>query len=211
MSAFLFGEKPRYEQRFSGGPEQRGLYNQLQAATQGRGAGGAFGQAADYYRELLGDTSQDFQAFAAPEQRRFREETIPDLAEQFAGMGSGALSSSGFRNAAVSAGADLGERLGRIRAMLRQQGAQGLSGLGTQGLGQFHENIYHPGKPGLLDQLSPVIGSALGAFGGPVGSAIGGAVGNWIKNRGSSSPYGDQGINRPDQRMEDRYQRDNMG
>ena len=148
--AFLSGTKGKFQQKSLLGPEQQGLYSQLLGAAQGAGAGGAFGQAGDYYRGLLSDNNSTFQSMAAPEMRRFNEEIVPGLAEQFAGMGSGALSSSGFRNAAVNAGTDLSERIGAIRAQLRQQGAAGLMGLGSQGLQQFNENIYRPGRPGFL-------------------------------------------------------------
>lgn len=181
--SFLFGKKGGYSQRSRLGPEQQGLYGQMQSALQGRGAGGAFGQAADYYRGLMSDDSADFQAFAAPEQRRFREETIPGLSEQFAGMGAGGLSSSGFRNAAVGAGTDLSERLGAIRAQLRQQGAQGLTQMGQFGLGDFNENIYTAGQPGLLDFAGP----ALGAIGGPILGAAGQMGANWLQNRFSGN------------------------
>jgi len=183
LSKFFRGTPGRYERRSTLGPEQQPLYQQMQAALQGRGAGGAFGQVADYYRGLLSDDSADFQAFAAPEQRRFREETIPGLSEQFAGMGSGGLSSSGFRNAAVNAGTDLSERLGAIRAQLRQQGAQGLNQMGQFGLGQFNENIYQKGQPGLVDAIGPALGMAAGAFGGPFFGAAGTAAGNWLTNK----------------------------
>lgn len=174
------GTPGKYQQRSTLGPEQQGLYNQMQSALQGKGAGGAFGQTADYYRGLLSDNPADFQAFAAPEMRRFQEETIPGLSEQFAGMGSGGLSSSGFRNAAVSAGTDLSERLGAIRAQLRQQGAQGLQQLGQFGLSpQFQENLYTAGQPGLLDYGSQALGNAAGQYGpGALGQGV-----NWLKNR----------------------------
>jgi hypothetical protein len=182
--SFFTGRRGRYKQRSTLAPEQQPLFAQLQAALQGQGAGGAFGNIADYYRDLLSNDSQAFNAFAAPEQRRFQEETIPGLAEQFAGMGSGGLSSSGFRNAGVQAGTDLSERLGAIRAQLRQQGAQGLSNLGQFGLSpQFNENIYEAGQPGLLDFAGPALGAAGAAFGGPVGAAFGNAAGGWLSNR----------------------------
>lgn len=174
--SFLLGTKGRYRQLPTLGKEQQPLYGQLQAAATGRGAGGAFGEAGDYYRDLLGNNSEDFKAFAAPEMRRFNEDIIPSLSEQFAGMGSGALSSSGFRNAAVNAGTDLSERLGAIRAQLRQQGAQGLMGLGQQGLGQFNENIYEQPTTGLLGAAAQGLGQAAGALG------FGGA-GNWLSNK----------------------------
>lgn len=204
MSSFFFGTPERFEQRSTLGPEQQGLYQQMLRAAQGQGGGGAFGQSADYYRDLLSNDSQTANAMFAPEQRRFNEQIIPDLAEQFAGMGSGGLSSSGFRNAAVGAGADLSERLGAIRAQLRQQGASGLMGLGQQGLGQFNENIYRPATEGLASQLAPAIGSLAGSFLGPAGTAAGGALGsvvsNWLKptpegKKGSTSPYGSYASN----------------
>jgi hypothetical protein len=157
-------------------PEQQALWDQLQAALQGEGAGGAFGQSADYYRDLLSDDSETARMMEAPEMRRFNEQIIPGLSEQFAGMGAGNLSSSGFRNAAVGAGTDLSERLGAMRANLRSQGAQGLSNLGAQGLQDMM--MITPRTPGLLESLAPAIGTATGAyFGGPAGAAVGNAAG----------------------------------
>lgn len=177
---FFTGTPGQFEQRSTLGPEQMQLYEQLRNAGMGKGAGGAFGQSADYYRSLLDDDNSTFNSFAAPEQRRFREDIIPGLSEQFAGMGSGGLSSSGFRNAAVSAGTDLSERLGAIRAQLRQQGAAGLMNIGQQGLGNFNENIYRAGQPGLFDTIGEGLGNAIGQFGGGAGKAIG----NMFNRRG---------------------------
>lgn len=178
---FLFGEKAKDYQQSLLGKEQQPLYQQLLQAGQGQGAGGAFGQSADYFRDLLSDNPEDMQAFGAPEMRQFNEQTIPGLAEQFAGMGSGGLSSSGFRNAAVGAGADLGERLGSIRANLRQQGAQGLQGIGQAGLGTYNENIHMPARPGFFQGMAPGAGQAATMY---AGSRFGGS------GFGQSSPYG---------------------
>jgi hypothetical protein len=195
---FLTGTPAKNEQVSTLMKSQQPLYDQLQAANAGKGAGGSFGEAADYYRDLLDPNSQTAQQMAAPQMRQFNEEIIPGLSEQFAGMGSGGLSSSGFRNAAVNAGTDLSERLGAMRAQLRQQGAAGLSNLGQQGLQSYSQNMEtQPGSQGLLQQAAPAIGTALGSFAGPVGAAAGGAVGNWISNTWggnnvgkNSSPYG---------------------
>jgi len=167
---------------------QEGLHRQSTRAAQGRGAGGAFGDVADYYRNQLSDNPSDMQAFAAPEMRRFNEQVIPGLAEQFAGMGSGALSSSGFRNAAVGAGTDLSERLGAIRANLRQQSAQGLMGVGQQGLQSYTTQHTNPGTEGFGSQ---VIGAITGAAGTAIGagaSKIGSTISNSFK-KGSTGPY----------------------
>ena len=188
---FLTGTKGGYKQISKLGPEQQALYQQLQRAGMGSGAGGAFGDAGDYYRSLLSDNNSTFDAMAAPEMRQFKEQTIPGLSEQFAGMGSGGLDSSGFRNAAVGAGTDLSERLGSIRAGLRQQGAAGLMGLGQQGLQQTNENVYNPGTEGFLSQLGSIGGAALGAFGGPMLGGLGAQAGSWLGSKfGKSQPYG---------------------
>lgn len=182
---FWTGTPGTYEQRSLLRPDQEALYQNQRSAVQGRGAGGAFGESADYYRDLLSDDNSTFDAYAAPEMRRYNEKIIPGLAEQFAGMGAGALSSSGFRNAAVNAGTDLSERLGAIRAQLRQQGAQGLQNIGQQGLGQYSENVYRQGQPGFLDYASNALGNIAGAATGSLASRAGG----WMSPKGSTDPY----------------------
>lgn len=191
---------------FVGSPEQHNrvstlrrsqepIYKQLVNAAQRSGAGGAFGDAADYYRGLLSDDSADFDAFAAPELRRYREQIIPDLAEQFAGYGAGSLGSSGFRNAAVSAGTDLSERLGKLRADLRRQGAAGLQDIGQLGLGNYSQDVMT--QQGTQGIAAPALGALGTAAFGPVGGAAGAMAGNWMTNAfggtkvgKNSDPYG---------------------
>lgn len=200
----LFGSPEEHERKSTLLPEQQELAQQLWAAAQGKGAGGAFGESADYYRDLLDPNSQTAQQMFAPETRRFNEEIIPGLSEQFAGMGAGGLSSSGFRNAAVNAGTDLSERLGAIRAQLRQQGAAGLANIGQLGLGNYSQDVVtQQGTQGLL---APALTAAGQAWGGPALAAAGNAAGNWASNAFSqpkvagtqnavgknSSPYGRQ-------------------
>lgn len=195
----FFGGTPEKHKRVSTlREEQEPLYQQLVNAGQNPGAGGAFGDAADYYRDLLSNDSQTAQSMFAPEQRRFREQIIPDLAEQFAGMGSGGLSSSGFRNASINAGTDLSERLGAIRANLRAQGAAGLANIGQQGLQNYSQDVVtQQGSPGFLAQAGPALAQAGLAYatGGaslPFTSGIfGGAGGNKVGS--NSSPYGSAG------------------
>lgn len=156
-------------------PEQEALKQQAVNAGMGPGAGGAFGDSADYYRGLMGNDSADYNAFAAPQVRQYNEETIPGISEQFAGMGAGGLSSSGFRNAQVQGGVDLSERLGALRANLRQHGAQGLQQIGQAGLQPHTQNmVTQEGSEGFLPQVAPLIGTAVGAyFGGPAGAQAG--------------------------------------
>lgn len=202
VGRFFGGSKEKHKRVSTLRPEQEGLYNQLQNSAMGPGAGGAYGQAADYYRDLLDPNSQTAEQMFAPETRRYNEQIIPDLAEQFAGFGgSGSLNGSGFRNAAVSAGTDLSERLGAIRANLRQQGAQGLMNIGNQGLQNYSQDVTtQQGSPGFVSQAAPLVGAGVGfALGGPAGAATGYQGGNWLSNSWggnkvgqNSSPYGQQ-------------------
>lgn len=193
LSDFLLGTPEVRENVSTLRDEQEPLYQQLVNAGMQRGAGGAFGTAADYYRDLLSNDNADINAFAAPELRRFREQIVPDLSEQFAGMGAGGLSSSGFRNAQMSAGTDLAERLGAIRANLRQSAASGLQNIGSQGLQSYSQNmVTDPGSQGFLASAAPIVGAGLGFMaGGPAGAMagaqIGSGAGNWF-----SSNFGPQ-------------------
>lgn len=163
LGKFFMGTPGKMEQRSTLLPQQQAGFSQLQQAGQGRGAGGAFGTSADYYRDILSNDPASLQAFQDPEMRQFREQTIPGIAEQFAGMGAGGLSSSGFRNAAIGAGTDLGERLASMRANLRQGAAERLSNIGSQGLGSFSERFYRPESQGFLQAMAPGIGAGLTA------------------------------------------------
>lgn len=158
----LFGRPESNYQQSTLGPEQQQNYQQLLGAGRGPGAGGAFGQSADYYRDLLSNDSNTANAMFAPELRRFNEDIIPQLGEQFSGYGG--LGSSGFMNSAVRASTDLSERLGAIRAQLRQQGAQGLQNIGQMGLGSYNENIHRPQTFGFLGNLAEGAGKALGSY-----------------------------------------------
>jgi hypothetical protein len=190
---FLFGSPEKRENVSTLRPEQEGLYNQAVNAGMGRGAGGAFGDAADYYRNNLSDNPADFAAFAAPQLRQYNEDIVPGISEQFAGMGAGGLSSSGFRNAQIQGATDLSERLGAIRANLRHSSAQGLQNIGQQGLQNYSQNmVTEQGHPGFLENIAPAIG---GAIGGPLSGGIGNLAGSWFGGKGNkvganSSPYG---------------------
>ncbi len=190
-SNFLFGTPERHEQVSTLLPNQQGLQQEQVDAAKG-----AFGSAADYYRNNLSDNPEDMAAFSAPAIRQFNEEIVPGVSEQFAGMGAGGLSSSGFRNAATTAGTDLAERLGAIRANLRHSSAQGLANMGQNALGNYSKDVMtQPGSQGFLSSVAPAIGTAAGAyFGGPAGAAAGNALGNAFSRTGNvgnnSSPYG---------------------
>ncbi len=157
-------------------------------------AGSAFTSASDYWNQILNNDPNQINQMFAPEFRKFNQQTIPDLAEQFAGMGSGGLSSSGFRNAGINAGVDLQERLGAIRAQLKNQAAQGLMGLGQTALGNYSQDVMtQQSSPGFGATIAPLVGSAAGSMFGAAGTVIGNAAGQYFTNRMNKSPYQGQG------------------
>ena len=160
LSQFAFGKPAQFSQRSTLGPEQRPLLQDLVRSVQGN-----FGDVGNYYRNLLSEQGGDFQALAAPQLRQFQQQTVPGLAAQFAGLGSGATQSSGLRNSILQANTDLGERLAALRANLRSQGAQGLQGLASQGLGNFYQQTYTPRSSGFFESAGQGLGQALGALG----------------------------------------------
>ncbi len=204
---FLSGTPDVYENVSSLLPEQQPLLEQSINAGLAPGAGGATGQAADYYRNALGgqDTlEEDYNALQAPLMRQYREQIMPDLAEQFAGMGAGAMNSSGFQNAAIGAGTDLTERLASMRAGLRQnqqqyglQAADRLNNIGQQPLQNYSDNrITEQGREGILSQIIPAATAAGAAyFGAP--PAVGAKVGDAINNAAGFGQPGAQQRQQP--------------
>ena len=64
-----------------------------------------------------------FKNFEAPLQRQFQEETVGNLANRFAGMGSGGShGSTGFRNALGREGSKLHEMIASLRGGMQQSG-----------------------------------------------------------------------------------------
>ncbi len=167
-------------------------------------------ESAQYYQNNLSDNPADFQAFAAPAMRQYNEDIMPGIAEQYAGMGAGGTSSSGFQNAQIQGATDLSERLGALRAQLRQssaqglqnirsQSAQGLQGISSQALGNYSQNMTtQQGTEGLGSQIAPLVGTVAGAyFGGAPGAMAGHQAGQMLNNSMSgnkvganTSPYG---------------------
>lgn len=175
--SFWTGTAPQMKQVSQLDPQQQALQQQQVSSAMG-----GTQQAANYYQDLLGG-DQNYNALAAPEMRQFREETMPSLAEQFAGMGAGGSFGGNFKAAAAQAGGSLAERLAGLRAQLRQQGAQGLMGISGQALSPHMQNYMTPRTPGFLEGIAPLIGSAAGAFGGPIAGAVGQTLGSMLSNK----------------------------
>lgn len=112
--------------------EQQSLLNQMIQMLGNRGGlGQGMGESVDLMRQYMDPSSEAVNQFAQPYMDQFNQQTVPGLAERFAGMGGGmggGLSSSGFGQSLSSASGNLQNQLAALKAALGQQAAQGLMG-----------------------------------------------------------------------------------
>jgi hypothetical protein len=120
-------------------PQQKGFQNNILQQL-----GNVFPQGLGYLQSLFNPDGEGFDEFEAPLLRQFNEQTIPGLAERFAGLG--ATSSSGFQQALAQAGTGLAEKLGAQRGALRQGALSNLLGFGQLGLQTGRQNVEIPGQ-----------------------------------------------------------------
>lgn len=177
----LFGgsDGPEKLPTLSRGQRQQQKTMQKSLRPEGQ-LGSAYGGALDLLKQYINPDSAMFQSLAAPHMRQFNEQTIPGLAEQFAGAGAmgGGLSSSGFGQALGAAGGGLQERLAALQSQIQQQAVQGI-------MGQYNNQAaLTQGTPefAYMNQADNPISSALGGFaqgGGfdKIGSFFGGQGG----------------------------------
>ncbi len=192
---WLMGTPDKLKKIPTGTQEQLGLHNNLLQQAMGMSqAGGGYNQAQQYYNSLLHPGNDAFNNFAAPFMNQFQEQTLPGIAERFAGAG--ALSSSGFGQALGGAGAGLQSQLAQLFAQMQSQAAGAQTNqynqLATTGL-NYQPFAYQQqeGSQGALGPLAMGLGTAL--F-GPIGGAIGGVAANGISNYFKQPQGGTSGI-----------------
>lgn len=143
-------------------PDQQQLITRL---LQGLGA--PLSSGLGNLQNILGGSSEAFQAFERPALRQFEEDIIPRISERFAGLGAG--SSGGFQQTLARAGERLSENLAAQRSGLQSQALSqlmSLLGVGTQP--QF-QNIYQPQSPGFGASFGAGLGQTLGRLPGLLG------------------------------------------
>lgn len=113
------------------------LLQSLGGQLQGGQLGEGYEQGLSQLMELLDPSSSAFERFSKPYQEQFEQQTVPQLAERFAGMGGGALSSSGFGQALSSAGSGLQTDLAGLKSQLQQGAIQDLLGQYNSLLGNY--------------------------------------------------------------------------
>ena len=153
---FLTGKPGKIEQAQIFTDEQIEALKRILAGG-GRPEGELYGAGEEYIKRLL--SGEGFEEFEAPLIRQFEEQTVPGVAERFAGIGG--LSSSGLQQALGQAASGLTEKLGAQRAGLTQQAL----GQGLQYAQQPMQNLlaalglkpqqpyYQPGTTGFASQM----------------------------------------------------------
>ena len=126
-----------------------------------------------------------FDKFEAPLQRQFQEQTVPDLANRFASMGSGgALGSTGFRNQLAREGSNLSTNIAALRGGMQQQATPQLLNYAQQPFNNYMsmlqsaltptQTTYQPPSTGGFGSLAaPFAQGAANVYGYQAGQAAG--------------------------------------
>ena len=147
-----------------------------QFLTQGIQSNPLYGAGSSYLQNLLSNNPQQQQAFEQPYLERFQQQIAPQIAERYAGAGtgSGALNSSSFQNSLAQAGRGLSTDLASLRGGMQMQGlgqalgyaqqpfANQLGGINTR----TFENAYFPQSGGLVQELMKSFAGNIGRAGG---------------------------------------------
>ena len=133
----------------------------------------AYGQGMDWLMSMFNDP-EFFNQFEAPLQRQFQEQTVPDLANRFASMGSGgALGSTGFRNQLAREGSNLSTNIAALRGGMQQQAIpqmlqyaqqpfSNLMNMQNLAYGQGTQNTYQGPSTGFFGGIAPALIQATG-------------------------------------------------
>lgn len=200
------GREPSWNKVSNFTREQRGLLKSDIGQARDLQQGG-YGDAMSLLQQYLNPQSDIYRNFEAPYRQEFEQQTIPGLAERFAGMGAmgGGLSSSGFGQSLGAAGANLQAQLAQMKQQYQRQSINDLLGqynqIANRGLStRSFENVYDPGTQGQLgfggQVLNAGLTAAATAFGGPAGGAAYQGLSNMFQsgmNSGSNNGTGNKG------------------
>ena len=156
---FMMGTPSKIQALPTGTKEQQGLFGQVSGGLEG---GGGVSQLLQYLQQLMSGDDSTFQNQAMSQ---FKQQIAPGIAEDYAGLGAGSMSSSGFQQAMGAAGADLAERLALHRQVMQQQGASQYQNLLSNTL-QSPQFQYQQtaGTEGMLKPIMDLIGLLGGSF-----------------------------------------------
>ncbi len=140
-------------------------------------------QGQDWLSNLFNDEGF-FKAFEAPLQRQFQENTVPELANRFASMGSGgSLGSTAFRNQLAREGSNLHTNIAAMRGGMQQQGVN----QGLQYAQQPFNNMMQLLGTGLTPTKNTYTPANTGLFGGLAAPLAQGAASIWGQQAGQQA------------------------
>lgn len=167
LGSFLFGSNEKLKKFKQFDPQQEQLFsNFIQQLMGGSGGVGGTQDLIKRLQDMLNPDSQYYKDIEEEQLSEFNEQTIPRLAEQFAGGAQGgALSSSGFGQALGGAARGFkrdiqGQKSNMIMQALQQLLGQNQQALSAQPFGYVQKSA----SPGLLPQLAN--SAVKGFFGG---------------------------------------------
>lgn len=152
----------------------------------------------NYLQSMFNDP-EFFRRFEAPLQRDFQERTVPELANRFAGMGSGgSLGSTAFRNQLAREGSNLSTNIAALRGQMQQQAVPQLLGYSQQPFQNYMtmlnsalqpvNNQYTPASAGLLGTgLGSLFGGLSAGYGQGFGASMAPSLGNPSLGQGQQS------------------------
>ena len=185
ITEFLFGKGDKNIQQGLLNGDQGSFLSQLfqQLGNMG-GENGGMGNAMGLLQQYLDPNSDIYKNFEQPYMNEFEQQTIPGIAERFAGLGGGmggGLQSGAFGQALSSAAGNLQSNLAQMKSGMQRNAIGDIFGqynqMANQGLGtRTFENQYQPGNTGLVGQVAS--GAAQG-----VTSGFGPALANYAGKR----------------------------
>jgi len=138
LGSWLFGQETKTKKLPVYNQGQNQLLEMMMSQLMGGGqqgfggSQGGYGNAMGILQQYLNPQSDIYKNFEQPYMDQFNQETIPMLAERFAGMGgglgAGATSSSGFGQSIGAAGANLQHQLASMKSGMQRGSIQDILG-----------------------------------------------------------------------------------
>lgn len=162
-------KKPQLQKIPTMTPQQQQMLSQLLTGLMGGGTGGGpLGNQMGMLQNLMNPSSEAMNQFTQPYMDQFNQQTVPGLAERFAGAGAmgGGLSSSGFGQSLSAAGGNLQHMLAQLKGQLGLQAGSQLQGLMGMGMNaQPFAYLHQPQGTGIFPSMMQ--GWAQSGFPGP--------------------------------------------
>lgn len=173
----LTGDKAKQGSTYTKG--QRSTIDDILQSIKGMKSGGAqditqnpsYQTGQDLLQSMFSDP-EFFNQFEAPLQRQFQEQTVPELANRFASMGSGgSTGSTAFRNQLGREGSNLSTNIAALRGGMQQQAVPQLLGYAQQPFSNLM-SLYQQALQPTQNQYQP----ATPGFGGNIGASMFGGL-----------------------------------